>query len=257
MKSNQEWQAWGKTDPFWAVSTWKDKEVTGSEPWTANEFYAYGAKDWADFQEQLRQYGYQSGSCLEIGCGAGRLTKHLAATFNQVIAVDVAEGMLERAREHIKAPNIKFVLSEDGYVLPCADDSIDVVFSTHVFQHFERPDDAIRVFAEAHRVLKPDGTIMIHLPIYEWPNTARRMFQLWHAFKLLIVNVWASYRRLMTRFGLGKPFMRGTCYRISWLMKKLSSIGFRDIELRVFEVQSNGMVHPFILATKQSLPCPS
>jgi len=42
MKSNQEWMQWGKVDPLYAVASWKDRERSGSNPWTDEEFYAIG-----------------------------------------------------------------------------------------------------------------------------------------------------------------------------------------------------------------------
>ena len=38
---------------------------------------------------------------LEIGCGAGRMTKHLATVFGEVVGVDVSGEMIRQARERL------------------------------------------------------------------------------------------------------------------------------------------------------------
>ena len=54
----------------------------------------------------------------------------------------------------------------DGSRAPVADASSDAVFSVQVFQHFESHADAIGVFADILRLLRPGGTLMIHLPLF-------------------------------------------------------------------------------------------
>ena len=75
MKSNIEWIKWGAKDPLFAVSSWHGKEKGGANPWTADEFYALGKSDFADFITCLNSFGYDRDHCVEIGCGAGRLTR--------------------------------------------------------------------------------------------------------------------------------------------------------------------------------------
>src|ERR671936_920920 len=47
------------------------------------------------------------GACVEVGCGPGRMTRHLAERFDRVVAVDVSPGMLALAG---RAPNIDYRL---------------------------------------------------------------------------------------------------------------------------------------------------
>src|SRR4029077_9437302 len=44
------------------------------------------------------------GTCVEVGCGPGRMTGALAERFDRVVAVDVSPAMLERARAAVTAP---------------------------------------------------------------------------------------------------------------------------------------------------------
>ena len=43
------------------------------------------------------------GTCVEVGCGPGRMTGQLAERFGRVIAVDVSPAMLDLARQNVSA----------------------------------------------------------------------------------------------------------------------------------------------------------
>src|SRR5438128_10429187 len=52
----------------------------------------------------------RGGTCVEVGCGPGRMTGHLAGRFDRVIAVDVSSVMLELADEAVRAANVELRL---------------------------------------------------------------------------------------------------------------------------------------------------
>jgi SAM-dependent methyltransferase len=247
LKSNAEWRQWGKYDPLWAVATWADKEKGGGSPWTEEEFYALGEADWEDFLGHWRQYGMNTQSCLEIGCGAGRITKQLAKSFDHVCAVDVSEDMIDCARKAMGARNVEFSTT-DGLHLPQSDCSVKAIFSTHVLQHLDSVDVGFSCFREFFRVLDVGGTIMMHLPLYQFPMDTGK-------FGILMGRLYAVYRQLSSiRAGakrrLGVKIMRGTSYPIRNLNLFLSDLGFKNVEFRIFPVKSNGDLHPFVFATK-------
>jgi 2-polyprenyl-3-methyl-5-hydroxy-6-metoxy-1,4-benzoquinol methylase len=101
MRSNVEWKAWGKHDPLFAVSSWKGKGKYEAMPWTNEEFYSLGEKDWTDFKKRWAAYGLAFQHCLEIGCGAGRITKQLANDFEHVTALDVSDDQIAYAKTHV------------------------------------------------------------------------------------------------------------------------------------------------------------
>lgn len=55
--SDDDWKAWGKRDPLWAVATHPGKERGGSAPWTDDEFYAAGVEEWAALEKIWTRYG--------------------------------------------------------------------------------------------------------------------------------------------------------------------------------------------------------
>jgi len=59
--------------------------------WTPEDFYAVGGSDWGDFERHWRHAWPELGeTCLEIGCGAGRIPRGLAQSLDRVIAIDVS-----------------------------------------------------------------------------------------------------------------------------------------------------------------------
>ena len=53
----------------------------------------------------------------------------------------------------------------DATALPLSNDCVDIVFCTQVIEHVPRPE---LILAEAHRVLRPAGELILTAPFY-WP----------------------------------------------------------------------------------------
>ena len=240
-RSNAEWEQWGEVDPLWAVASWADKEAGSDAAWTEEEFYALGRQDWADFLAHWKRYGVTPGSCVEIGCGAGRLTAAMAEFFAHVHGVDVAERMLDRVPP---LPNVT-LHKTDGLTLPLDDESVDAAFSTHVFQHFDSIEESQRNWREIERVLRPGGTLMVHLPVYIAPRGLGKTVDRLSAIKQGVRDVKAQVRRT-----LGRPVMRWRNYGWDALAPSLGTVGLVDVELAIFPTSSNDDNHPFVFARR-------
>lgn len=94
---------------------------------------------------------------LDLGCGTGRYSGALAQHFGaEVIAVDPSEQMLAQARGKA-APGVSWRQGA-GEALPLEDASVDLVFMSMVFHHFNDPPQVAR---ECRRVLKARGSVVI------------------------------------------------------------------------------------------------
>jgi len=93
---------------------------------------------------------------LDLGCGDARFTAD-AALHARVVGVDVSTRALGYARD--LAPTARF-LASDGAALPFRSNSFDVVTVLDVIEHVPDADEA-RVIAEARRVLRPGGRLVI------------------------------------------------------------------------------------------------
>jgi ubiquinone/menaquinone biosynthesis C-methylase UbiE len=233
--SNEEWRALAREDDVLRnVLAWPDKEG-----WTEDEFYATGEADWEDFRRQWGHYWPElGGTCVEIGCGAGRVTRALAADFERVVALDVSPEMLDHARG-VTPDHVELHLVEEP-AIPLADGEADAVFSVHVLQHLDRFEAVRAYLAEARRVLRSGGSVMVHVAVLGKPPPVWRRARTELGIRL-------SRRR--QRKGGPHTLVRMRFYTPERVHGTLRELGFRDVELRMFPVRSNGYPHQFWLAT--------
>lgn len=192
---HDEWEAFGRTDPLWAILTW---EGTQDGRWDETAFFKTGVEQIAESLQQLRQrrISLTPGRALDFGCGVGRLTQGLAAHFDQVTGVDISETMVSLAREKNRfGPKVTYVASKSPS-LPVDDRSIDFLYSFIVLQHMPN-DVAVGYIRDFGRVLAPGGIAMFQAPSH---RTKRRLS---YAVKRALQNYasplydwyWRYYRR--------------------------------------------------------------
>ncbi len=100
---------------------------------------------------------------LEIGCGIGRMTRHLAAIFGEVHGTDVSGEMVRQAQKRLRDLHNVYLHETSGLDFAgLPDDHFDVAFSAYVFQHVPSKDVIRSNIREAYRVVKPGGVIRLH-----------------------------------------------------------------------------------------------
>ena len=161
--NRRAWEAFGRTDPLWAVLS--DSSKRGGK-WDVDEFFATGAREIAGVIDRLTGLGLQPPRRLAVdfGCGVGRLTRALAAEFDQVIGVDLSEAMVAEARRlNAAVPNVRFVHNPSTSLDGLASGSVDFVYSRLVLQHIPSHVAAgyVREFV---RMLAPDGIAVFGAP---------------------------------------------------------------------------------------------
>ena len=96
---------------------------------------------------------------LDLGTGTGYCLPRLCASFPeaQVIAIDLAEGMLRRVRQAVAASEQVWLVNGDAERLPVADESVDLVVSSLALQWCP---DLQAALGECARVLAPGGWLV-------------------------------------------------------------------------------------------------
>jgi ubiquinone/menaquinone biosynthesis C-methylase UbiE len=93
---------------------------------------------------------------LDIGCGTGRYSIHLAETYDlQLTGVDVSEKMLNQAREkHPEGIWLLKPIEEAGF----GDGSFDLILMSYVIHHLKNYP---RTLSDCYRYLRPGGALFI------------------------------------------------------------------------------------------------
>ncbi|NTV90917.1 MAG: class I SAM-dependent methyltransferase [Clostridiales bacterium] len=120
----------------------------GDDPaWNHNNCY---------FRQLLKYVPEQTGICLDIGCGKGELSLLLAGRAEKVVAVDIADKMIEYARSRNAADNIEY-RCENVLDMSIEDNSISVIITTATAHHL--PFEWLLDFAR--KKLKTGGRLII------------------------------------------------------------------------------------------------
>lgn len=134
---------------------------TANTQWTDEEFFASGERTVAEEiltdMSNICQGKPPAGMrVLEIGCGAGRVTKALAKLFGEVHAVDVSGEMVRQAGEALRGHPNAFVYQNNGKDLTGVPErEFDFAFSSIVFQHIPSREVIENYVREVHRLLRP------------------------------------------------------------------------------------------------------
>lgn len=152
-------------DPYYAILGDPAKRFGA---WDEQEFFASGSYEIGRLMDAVARHGRPAGreDALEVGCGAGRLTRHLAAHFSHCHGLDVAPGMIELARAaNRQVPGCTWSVGNGSDLSGFDDRSHDLVFSHLVLQHCPSRDVMAGLIREMARVLRPGGLLVFQLPV--------------------------------------------------------------------------------------------
>ncbi len=195
------------------------------ENWAAGEFQEsvkFMASD--PLRPLFEKYLRPESLMLEGGCGMGNYLAYYSARGYNVVGLDFAQVTLKTL--HVRQPALKLA-GGDVSALPYADKTFDLYYSGGVVEHFEKGTEAS--LAEAHRVLKDDGILLISVPYY---SPLRRLMR--HFRK----RDWRTVERAEVDDGdllPGKKFFQ-YAYQTSEFQKLLCDAGLKVIEKQGYAV---------------------
>ena len=135
--------------------------ATAQQQWQLDEFFRSGETNvdndvLADADVIFRGRDAGQMRVLEIGCGAGRMTRAMAASFGEVHAVDISAEMIRLAKRNLSDLRNVFLYKNNGSDLSALPDkSCDFAFSFIVFQHIPMLEVIESYIGEVHRCLRP------------------------------------------------------------------------------------------------------
>jgi ubiquinone/menaquinone biosynthesis C-methylase UbiE len=109
----------------------------------------------------------RGGTCVEVGCGPGRMTGALAERFDEVVALDVSPAMLEQARANVTAPNVRFQLVSGDRLDGVDGGSADTLVCYLVLQHLPGGRFVRSYLREFARVLAAEGEAYVQIPVLQ------------------------------------------------------------------------------------------
>ncbi len=116
-----------------------------------------------EIEQLFSSIDINNSTCLDIGSGLGGVAIHLAKTYAaNITGLEINPWMVEEATKRIP-PDYQSLINFQSYDqperLPFADQQFDIVYSKGVLVHVQ---DKQPLFNEIHRVLQPDGYLIIN-----------------------------------------------------------------------------------------------
>ncbi len=121
----------------------------------------------------------QGRKALDFGCGAGRSTRFLRDLGFDTVGVDIAEPMLERARE--ADPEGDYRLVADGDLGDLAAETYDLVLSAFTCDNIPTMEKKVALFQALGQLMRPGGRMvnLVSSPqiyLHEWASFSTRDF---------------------------------------------------------------------------------
>jgi SAM-dependent methyltransferase len=164
----ETWTRLGNIRPHFSVATLREflpENIDGS----IDRFWASGYSEANLIAFVLSKCGFgdlAGKTCVEYGCGMGRVTIPFAERFAEIHAYDISPSLIALAQqraETMAAGNIRFHRCVGG--LPDRLEGCDFFYSRVVFQH--NPPPVIRELIElALRSLRPGGIALFGVPTF-------------------------------------------------------------------------------------------
>jgi SAM-dependent methyltransferase len=159
---------------------------------------------------------------LDVGCGYGTVSERLASLGHEVYGVEIGNAALRA----LTGRGIRPIKADIARGFPVADATMDVVLVLDVLEHVFNP---LWLLAEAHRVLRRDGTIVVTVPLY---------FDVLDRVRVLFSGSIVSYDNLVYGKDIARRFRSYNYDHIRFfrprdLDEMLKIAGFR-LERRVF-----------------------
>ncbi len=122
-------------------------------------------KMWGDYLIRLlKQYGVEDGLVLELGCGTGSITEHLARAGYDMIGLDSSFEMLEEALEKKEKGGLDILyLNQDAREFELYGTVAAIVSGCDCMNYITEEEELLEVFRLANNYLDPGGIFLFDI----------------------------------------------------------------------------------------------
>jgi ubiquinone/menaquinone biosynthesis C-methylase UbiE len=201
--------------------------ATFAENFDRLQAYVVGQKTLSLLNEKIETL-HGLGDLIEFGCGSGIYTDSLSKVADHVTATDVADDMLQIARQKLEPHSNIRLEQRDCYDSTYPHSSFDTVFMANLIHVVHDPAKALN---EAHRILKERGKLVV----LSFTADGMTWFN----------RIGLIYRYLKT---FGAPPHKGTPFMLASLTDFVNTHGFSVQDADLIGHNTKAI---FLVATKQ------
>ena len=159
----RNWERLAQADPLWSICTDPEKR---HHQWGEREFFETGRTEISTVLSCLASLGLHpdpAAPALDFGCGVGRLTRALAASFGECWGVDISETMIQLATEfNVDCSRCRFLVNTTDNLQVFHSGYFGFIYTSIVLQHMETRY-VRRYLGEMARVLRPGGVLVFQV----------------------------------------------------------------------------------------------
>ena len=112
---------------------------------------------------EVRRHIHLSGLAVDLGAGPGFITEHLIVAGLRTMAVDSSSASVDALRQRFGGHPLFVGAQVSEGRIPLEDATADVVLLIETIEHIEA-SEALGLLGDAHRVLRPDGHVVMTTP---------------------------------------------------------------------------------------------
>jgi SAM-dependent methyltransferase len=176
--SNEEWEKFGRSDPYYGVLTDDSYRAGRMTPESLAAFFETGRRHVEFVLQTIRRAfdpSFAPRSILDFGCGTGRLVVPFASHCQRVVGVDVSDSMLAEARRNCETrglAHVEFVKSDAS--LSQVKGQFDLVHSYIVLMHIP-PSKGYDLIGRLVDCIADGGYGALHVTFYDTGSFGRKV----------------------------------------------------------------------------------
>jgi len=161
---------------------------------------------------------------LDYGCGSGDFSNLLSKYSSNVLAVDIAEEIVNVAKSNYKNDNIEFLLLDKSLI---KDNNYDVINLITVLQHILDDNDLVELLNNFYSVLTKDGIMIVIDSFGDNDSSDYLKFRNYHKFlQTLKENNFKVLETATIYHPQTNPTKLFNLYRKSFILRGLNKLGY-------------------------------